>query len=230
MPSGTAHLRGADELSVDFNGVGRTGGCGRSAPGRTGSRRPGEPDGDVSRAAAAARRPGGHRARQGALQRHLQRLPRRATCAAGSWTGPNLLRSQLVLSDQHGELILPVVRGGRAERACRRCRCPTRTCRRSRSTSTACSRRSAAGHAAGRASAPPPNILVGDAAAGREVLRRRSAARCHSPTGDLQGIATRIPDAKALQNVWVVGRRRRRGAARRRRRPGRRRASRSPRR
>ena len=33
----------------------------------------------------------------------------------------------------------------------------------------------------------------------------RSALRCHSATGDLQGIATRIPDPKALQNSWVSG-------------------------
>ena len=34
----------------------------------------------------------------------------------GTTGGPNLLRSQVVLSDQHGELILPIVHGARAER------------------------------------------------------------------------------------------------------------------
>ncbi len=28
---------------------------------------------------------------------------------------------------------------------------------------------------------------------------------CHPPTGDLQGIATRISDPKTLQNAWVAG-------------------------
>ena len=30
-------------------------------------------------------------------------------------------------------------------------------------------------------------------------------ASCHSVTGDLQGIATRISDPKTLQNTWVAG-------------------------
>ena len=30
-------------------------------------------------------------------------------------------------------------------------------------------------------------------------------ASCHSATGDLQGIATRIADPKTLQNTWVAG-------------------------
>ena len=34
----------------------------------------------------------------------------------GQLGGPNLLRSQLVLNDQQGELILPVVKGSRAEK------------------------------------------------------------------------------------------------------------------
>jgi len=34
----------------------------------------------------------------------------------GATGGPNLLRSQVVLSDQKGELILPIVHGARAER------------------------------------------------------------------------------------------------------------------
>ena len=46
------------------------------------------------------------------------------TCAAchgadlrgGATGGPNLLRSQVVLNDQKGELILPIVHGARAER------------------------------------------------------------------------------------------------------------------
>ena len=35
-----------------------------------------------------------------------------ADLRGGDIGGPNLLRSQLVLNDQHGELILPVVRNG----------------------------------------------------------------------------------------------------------------------
>ena len=59
---------------------------------------------------------------------------------------------------------------------------------------------------------PPPggapaelNILVGDAAAGQALLRREVRHAATPPTGDLQGIATRIAEPKALQNIWVSG-------------------------
>lgn len=50
----------------------------------------------------------------------------------------------------------------------------------------------------------PATIVVGDAAAGRAYFESKCAG-CHSATGDLQGIATRIPDPKTLQNTWVAG-------------------------
>jgi cytochrome c oxidase cbb3-type subunit 3 len=57
---------------------------------------------------------------------------------------------------------------------------------------------------------PPPgeevplDILVGDAKAGAAYFAKQCAS-CHSTTGDLQGIATRVPEAMALQNLWVSG-------------------------
>jgi len=57
---------------------------------------------------------------------------------------------------------------------------------------------------------PPPgpqpelNILVGDAKAG-EAFFAQQCASCHSPAGDLQGIATRVQSPMALQNLWVSG-------------------------
>ena len=78
---------------------------------------------------------------------------------------------------------------------------------------------------AGRRS--PAGRTAGERGAASERARRRrrgrrknisppSAARCHSPTGDLQGIATRVPDAEdAADRLGRRGRRRRRpgGAA-----------------
>jgi cytochrome c oxidase cbb3-type subunit 3 len=52
--------------------------------------------------------------------------------------------------------------------------------------------------------APPPNAIVGDAAAG-EIYFKAKCSQCHSPTGDLQGIGTKLPEGKALQNAWVSG-------------------------
>src|SRR5262249_723290 len=50
----------------------------------------------------------------------------------------------------------------------------------------------------------PPSILVGDAKAGQAFFDSKCAA-CHSATGDLAGIAAKVSDPKALQNLWVSG-------------------------
>jgi cytochrome c oxidase cbb3-type subunit 3 len=49
------------------------------------------------------------------------------------------------------------------------------------------------------------NLLVGNAAAGQAYFQK-TCSSCHSPTGDLAGIGSRIPDVMALQNSWVAGR------------------------
>jgi len=62
-----------------------------------------------------------------------------------------------------------------------------------------------------RQGGPPPgppvvlNLVVGDAARGRKYFAANCAS-CHSPTGDLQGLAARYPEAMQLQNAWVAGR------------------------
>jgi len=48
------------------------------------------------------------------------------------------------------------------------------------------------------------NLLVGDPIAGETHFANLCAA-CHSVTGDLQGIGSRFPDVRALQNAWVSG-------------------------
>jgi len=50
----------------------------------------------------------------------------------------------------------------------------------------------------------PPSVLVGNASAGQAYFDKKCAT-CHSATGDLKGLATRIDDPKALQNAWVAG-------------------------
>jgi cytochrome c oxidase cbb3-type subunit III len=60
--------------------------------------------------------------------------------------------------------------------------------------------------------APPPgprvelNLLVGSARDGETYFKAQCAA-CHSVTGDLAGIATRVTNIEQLQNSWVAGRR-----------------------
>jgi cytochrome c oxidase cbb3-type subunit 3 len=128
-----------------------------------------------------------------------------ADLRGGQLNGPNLLRSQLVLSDAAGELIMPVIRGGRPDKGMPPIPMPDEDARAVAEyihSMTALSPRQGM---------PPPSetpivldVLVGDAAAGRAYFDAKCAT-CHSPGGDLQGLATRVPDARALQNLWVSG-------------------------
>ena len=123
----------------------------------------------------------------------------------GQLNGPNLLRSQLVLGDQAGELILPIVRGARAEKGMPPIPMPDEDVK------AVAEYIHSVAALSPRQGMPPPgetpvvlDVLVGDAAAGRTYFEARCAT-CHSATGDMQGIAARIPDPKALQNLWVSG-------------------------
>lgn len=116
--------------------------------------------------------------------------------ARGGEGGPNLLRSALVLNDQKGELILPVVQNGRGEM-------PKINLTRDQVSDIAAFIHGfqVGGYDASRM--VPPSILVGDAKAGEAVFKTKCAG-CHSPAGDLKGIASRIPDPKRLQNNFLM--------------------------
>ena len=122
----------------------------------------------------------------------------------GQLGGPNLLRSQLALNDKDGELIVPVIQNGRPERGM-----PPQPLNPDDANAVAVFIHSVLA-SAGRQGSPPPsdvpplNIVVGDAAAGQTFFAAKCSS-CHSATGDLQGIATRISDPKTLQNTWVSG-------------------------
>ncbi len=125
----------------------------------------------------------------------------------GDMGGPNLLRSRLVLNDQHGELLLPVIRDGRSSPGMPAM--PPQSLSDDEVRSVAEYIHSVTATAE-RQGGPPPgpavelNILVGDRAAGRTYFAARCAS-CHSEAGDLKGIGTRIADPKELQNTWVRG-------------------------
>jgi len=127
-----------------------------------------------------------------------------ADLRGGVTGGPNLLRSAVVLMDQHGELILPIVHGARAERGMPPLPLPD-----SDVVAIAEYIHSVVSTARGQGAppesdTPPPNALVGDAKAG-EAYFTANCSKCHSATGDLAGIGSRIDEAKNLQNDWVVG-------------------------
>jgi cytochrome c oxidase cbb3-type subunit 3 len=114
----------------------------------------------------------------------------------GGDSGPSLLRSGIVLDDQHGELIAPVVRAGRTGM-------PKFTLTDDQITDIAAFVHSfrAAGYDESRVK--PPSIVVGDAKAG-EAFFGAKCGSCHSATGDLRGIAGRITDPRQLQQTWLL--------------------------
>ena len=118
--------------------------------------------------------------------------------------GPNLLRSPVVLMDQKGELILPIVHGARAERGMPALPLPDADVLAIAEYIHSVLATARNQGAPPESDAPLPNALVGDAKAG-EVYFAAKCSSCHSPTADLAGIGSKIPEAKALQNYWVVG-------------------------
>ena len=112
--------------------------------------------------------------------------------------GPSLLRSSLVLDDQKGELIGPVVRAGRPDRGM-----PAFNMTAEQISDIAAFMHSfrVAGYDASRDR--PPSIVVGNTASGEEFFGE-ACASCHSATGDLQGLATRITDPRLLQQSWLM--------------------------
>jgi len=128
-----------------------------------------------------------------------------ASCHAvdmrGGPSGSNLLRSGTALADQHGELVGPAV----AKHT------PAITLISADTVAIAEYLHSVHATMGGQGSPPGRNptgldlnILVGDAAAGATYFNA-ACSKCHSITGDLAGIGSKYPDARALQNAWVSG-------------------------
>lgn len=121
----------------------------------------------------------------------------------GDMGGPNLLRSQVALSDQDGELIVPIIQGARQSQGM-----PAIGLSIEDSKTVAAYVRSVIATIGVQGKPPgsekPPSIVVGNAAEGEAYFSMKCKS-CHSPTGDLQGIASRFTDPKSLQNLWVAG-------------------------
>ena len=130
-----------------------------------------------------------------------------ADLRGGDLGGPNLLRSQLVLNDQQGERMLPVIRDGVSNPGMLSMPPQALSDDDVRAVAEYIHSILATGQ---RQGAPPPgqamelNILVGDAAVGQAYFASQCGS-CHSPAGDLAGIGARIPEPKELQNTWVRG-------------------------
>lgn len=128
----------------------------------------------------------------------------------GDLGGPNLLRSQLVLNDQKGEAIGPLIRAGRVPVG-GGTPMPPQQMSDEDIRAMAEYIHSVLATAAPQGGPPPGprvelNLLVGNARAG-ETYFRAECASCHSVTGDLAGIGSRLTNIEQLQNSWVAGRR-----------------------
>lgn len=127
--------------------------------------------------------------------------------ARGGEGGPNLLRSELVLDDRHGELITPVVQNGRPDQGMPKI---DLTAPQVSDIASFIHSFTVGGYDISRN--PPPSILVGDAKAG-EAYFKATCASCHSVARDLKGIGAKIEEPKILQNTFLMpGGRGRRGA------------------
>lgn len=122
----------------------------------------------------------------------------------GDLGGPNLLRSQVALSDRGGELIVPIIHGSRQNMGM-----PAIGLNDADANTVATYVRSViesiqvqgAPPSAGKA---VPSILVGHADEGKAYFATKCSG-CHSVTGDLNKIAGRISDQKRLQDAWLTG-------------------------
>jgi cytochrome c oxidase cbb3-type subunit III len=120
--------------------------------------------------------------------------------ARGGEGGPNLLRSPIVLNDQHGELVAAIVSTGRVAKGMPKFDLPMESI----------SDIAAYLHSinVGRnATAPfdPRSVLVGNAAAGKKYFNGEGhCTACHSVNKDLAGIASKF-SPKDLQDAIFTG-------------------------
>lgn len=120
------------------------------------------------------------------------------TDARGGDGGPSLLRSSVVLDDQNGEMIGPVVQNGRSDRGMPKF---GMTNDQIADIATFLHTFRVAGYDSSRQR--PDSIVVGDARAG-ETYFNETCGSCHSVTGDLRGLATKMADPRTLQQGWLM--------------------------
>jgi len=124
----------------------------------------------------------------------------------GDQGGPNLLRSQIVLSDKQGELIVPIIHGSRQNMGMDPINISDDDAKAVAEYvhSVAATMQGQGGPPRGNPVPPNEAVLVGSAAAGQTYFAAKCGS-CHSVTGDLKGIGSRVTDPRTLQTTWVAG-------------------------
>src|SRR4051794_24441084 len=118
--------------------------------------------------------------------------------ATGGDTGPDLVRSSLVLHDEKGELIGPVIHNGRVDRGMPQFASFSNT----ELYALAEFLHQRVELAANRGTYKILDVITGDAKAGEAWFRGAgSCAKCHSPTGDLAHIGSKLSPADLQQTL-----------------------------
>jgi len=121
--------------------------------------------------------------------------------ARGDDNGPDLVRSEIVLDDEQGSLIGPLLRKGRPNEGMPAFDLPDAQIR-----DLAAFLRERTQAAINRNAYPLQNLLTGDAKAGQAFFNGAGRCNtCHSATGDLAGLASRFQPAQ-LQTRFLYPR------------------------
>ena len=118
--------------------------------------------------------------------------------ARGGEGGPNLIRAELVLNDQNGELIEPVIKNGRIPQGMPKF---DLTSAQISDIAAFIHNFKVGGYDISRMT--PPSIVVGDEKEGKAYFNR-TCGTCHSVAGDLKGFGAKFTDAKLLQNTYLM--------------------------
>lgn len=127
-----------------------------------------------------------------------------ADLRGGDMGGPNLLRSPVALTDQHGELIVPIIQGSRQKMGM-----PAIDISEADAQAVAAYVRTVIGAIGGQGKPPSeghvdPSILVGNVSEGKSYFDTKCSS-CHSAAGDMKAFVDRIKDQKRMQSTWVEG-------------------------
>ena len=121
--------------------------------------------------------------------------------AAGGETGPDLTRSTVVAEDVRGDKLIPVIREGRVDKGMPGFNLPATDL-----TNVVAfihdQKHKAETQVGARRSVDEADLRTGSADAGRAYFNGAGGcARCHSPSGDLAGVASRLKGLTLLQRM-----------------------------
>jgi cytochrome c oxidase cbb3-type subunit 3 len=134
--------------------------------------------------------------------------------AMGGETGPDLTRSTLVAEDVKGDKIIPLLHTGRVDKGM-----PPSTLPDADLAAIVAfvhdTKTKADSNEGNRRNVDPSDLQTGNAQAGQQYFNGAGGcAKCHSPTGDLAGLATRLQGLQLFQRMLYPGGRGRGGESR----------------